>query len=77
MSLLKGQRYHATISLGMFERFAGNEKIQVRLEEAGFERLVVTGSGGYRDAFGTWAREDAHDVELPSQVLLVTLVDFE
>ncbi len=66
----QGKRYRATISLGLFERFAGNETIAAKLREAGFSDVQVTGSGGTRHAEALWPGADA-SAEMPSQVASV------
>lgn len=62
-----GKRYRARITLGFFERMAGNETIAGKLENAGFTRVQVVGDGAERWAFGTWAGPSQR-VELPGQV---------
>ena len=46
----RGQRYRATITLGLIEQFADNEMIAGKLAEAGFTDVAVSGSGGTRHA---------------------------
>jgi len=66
----QGKRYRATISLGLFERFAGNETIAAKLREAGFADVRVTGSGGTRHAEALWPAGDT-TAEMPSQITAV------
>ena len=46
----QGKRYRATIALGMLERFASNDIIASRLQEAGFTEVSVSGNGATRHA---------------------------
>jgi hypothetical protein len=66
----RGRRYVATLSLGLFERFASNEMIEGRLREYGFADVKVTGSGSTREATASWPNEDA-TAEMPSQITAV------
>jgi len=66
----QGKRYRATISLGLFERFAGNEMIAAKLREAGFADVQVTGRGGTRHAEAVWSGADT-TAEMPSQITAV------
>jgi hypothetical protein len=63
----RGQRYRATITLGLIEQFADNEMIAGKLTEAGFTDVQVSGTGGTRLAEALWPNEDA-SAPLPSQV---------
>jgi hypothetical protein len=69
----QGKRYRATISLGLFERFASNETIAAKLRDAGFSDVQVTGSGGTRYAEAIWPGADA-TAEMPSQIASVAEV---
>jgi hypothetical protein len=53
-----GRRYRATVLLSGFEQFAGNDLIAGRLTHVGFTDVLVTGSGGTRQAEGTWSGAD-------------------
>lgn len=54
-----GVRYRATIVLSWIEQMAAsNEVIAGKLSEAGFEKIVITGSGAQRAAEATWAGPD-------------------
>ena len=53
-----GHRYRATLSLGGFEQFAGNDLIAGKLRGYGFANVSVTGSGTTRYAEGTWTGSD-------------------
>lgn len=53
-----GHRYRATLSLGGFEQFAGNDLIAGKLRGYGFANVSVTGSGTTRYAEGTWTGPD-------------------
>jgi hypothetical protein len=53
-----GRRYRATISLSGFDQFASNELIKGKLKEVGFTNVNVDGSGGTRQAEGTWSGPD-------------------
>jgi hypothetical protein len=66
----RGKRYRASISLGMLERFAGNDVIARRLRAAGFSDISVSGSGAKRLAEARWEGPDA-SAELPKQVTRV------
>lgn len=63
----QGKRYRATISLGLLERLASNEKVAEKLREAGFTDVTVAGSGKQRVAEALWPGPDATG-EMPSQV---------
>jgi len=67
----QGKRYRASISLGMLERFAGNDVIVQRLRSAGFSDISVSGSGAQRLAEGLWPGPDT-SAELPKQITRVT-----
>jgi hypothetical protein len=69
----QGKRYRATISLGLFERFASNETIAAKLRDAGFSDVQVTGSGGTRYAEAIWPGAVA-TAEMPSQIASVAEV---
>ena len=69
----QGKRYRATISLGLFKRFASNETIAAKLRDAGFSDVQVTGSGGTRHAEAIWPGADA-TAEMPSQIASVAEV---
>jgi hypothetical protein len=66
----QGKRYRASISLGMLERFAGNDIIAQRLRAAGFRDISVSGSGTKRLAEACWEGPDT-SAELPKQVTRV------
>lgn len=70
----RGQRYRATLSLGLLESLADNEMIADRLRGAGFADVNVVGSGSTRLAEGSWPSDDA-SAELPSQVTAVTEIE--
>ena len=63
----RGQRYRATITLGIIEQFADNEMIAGKLAEAGFTDVQVSGTGGTRLAEAMWSQDDA-SAPLPPQV---------
>jgi hypothetical protein len=67
----QGKRYRATISLGLFERFASNDMIAGRLRNAGFTEVRVTGSGATRFAEALWPNADA-TAEMPEQIASVS-----
>ena len=69
----RGQRYRATITLGIIEQFADNEMIAGKLAEAGFTDVQVSGTGGTRLAEALWSQDDA-SAPLPSQVTEITEV---
>jgi hypothetical protein len=66
-----GKRYRASIRLGFFEQFAGNETIAARLRAAGFADVSVWGSGAARQAEALWPNADA-SAPLPAQISTVT-----
>lgn len=66
----QGKRYRARISLGVLERFAGNDIIAERLRAAGFSDISVTGSGATRLAEAFWPGVDT-SAELPKQITRV------
>ncbi|WP_208827111.1 chitosanase [Bradyrhizobium neotropicale] len=53
-----GRRYRATISLRGFEQFASNDMVAAELQRFGFIDVSVSGSGGTRQAEGTWSGPD-------------------
>jgi hypothetical protein len=55
-----GHRYRATLALSWLEQLVGNADaiIQDKLKEAGFQGVVVTGSGATRFAEGVWNGPD-------------------
>jgi hypothetical protein len=63
----KDRRYRATISLGTFESWAGNDLIAGKLIEAGFADVTVNGSGSTRVAEARWIGADT-TAPMPSQV---------
>lgn len=65
--LRQGQRYRATLSLGLLEQIATNEMIEDRLRQVGFTEVNVTGQSRVRHAEAVWARPDT-EAELPEQV---------
>ena len=67
----RGQRYRATIRLGLFEQLADNETIAERLREAGFSDVAVSGSGITRTAEALWPNSDT-SAPLPPQIVAVT-----
>jgi hypothetical protein len=67
----QGKRYRATISLGLFERFASNDMIAAKLRDAGFYEVQVSGSGGTRYAEALWPNPDAA-AEMPSQIASIS-----
>ena len=69
----RGQRYRATITLGIIEQFADNEMIAGKLAEAGFTDVQVSGTGGTRLAEASWSQDDA-SAPLPAQVTEITEV---
>lgn len=70
----QGQRYRATISLGLLESFAGNDLIASRLEAVGFTDVTVEGAGSTRHAQALWPNADA-TAALPPQVSDVTEIE--
>ena len=58
-TLQQGHRYEATITLGIFERWIGNDALQAKLQAPGaFQDVIVTGDGGLRFIKGTWSGPD-------------------
>lgn len=70
MRLEHGKTYRAEISLGFFEGIASNDVIAVKLTEAGFGEVVVSGTGRKRVAQGVWMGRP-QEAELPKQVTRV------
>ena len=70
----RGKRYQATISLGLLERFAGNETIAAKLQDVGFEDVYVSGRGSTRYAEALWPGPDT-SAPLPSQITSVSEVE--
>ncbi len=70
----RGQRYRATLALGLLESLADNEMIADRLRSAGFADVSVAGSGAARLAEASWPGEDV-SAELPSQITAVTEIE--
>lgn len=52
------RRYHATVKLGAFERWATNEVITDKLRGLGFTEIEVKGSGSIREAQALWPGPD-------------------
>jgi hypothetical protein len=69
----RGQRYRATITLGIIEQFADNEMIAGKLAEAGFTDVQVSGTGGTRLAEALWPKDDTA-APLPSQITEISEV---
>ena len=63
----QGKRYKAVISLGFFEQMASNDMIAEKLQEVGFADVVVSGSGGTREAIARWTGADT-SAEMPPQL---------
>jgi hypothetical protein len=55
MTITKGTRYSATITLQWPDSWASNDTVASHLGDIGFTDVVVTGSGGTRQAIGTWS----------------------
>jgi hypothetical protein len=64
----RGQRYRATIRLGLIEQLADNETIAEHLRVAGFSDVAVRGSGPTRIAEALWSNGDA-SAPLPPQIV--------
>jgi len=69
----RGQRYRATITLGLIEQLADNETIASRLRDAGFAQVTVSGAGETRKAEAVWPNADA-SAPLPSQITSIVEV---
>jgi hypothetical protein len=54
----QGRRYRATLTLSLFEQFAGNDVVASRLDQVGFKDVVATGDGATRQAEGRWTGPD-------------------
>lgn len=69
-TLRNGKRYRATLRLIGLEQFAGNDIVQGKFTDVGFNNVKVTGSGAIREAEGTWTKPDvtgeidAHVIEV-------------
>jgi hypothetical protein len=50
----QNRRYHATVKLGMLERWTSNEAIADKLRGLGFSEIEVKGSGSTREAHARW-----------------------
>ena len=57
MKLIQGQKYQATITLSGLEAFAPNDMVAIKLKDAGFKDVVVTGTSKTRTATGVWGKE--------------------
>ncbi len=66
-TLERGQRYSATLKLGMFEGMAPNEMVKEKLEQANFTHVQVTGAGRTREASGVY-NGISGAIDLPSQI---------
>lgn len=73
MILEHNARYRAVIHLGWLERYASNDAVRAKLQEAGFIDVVVWGDGGTRLAEGTWPLA-TREVDLPSEIDSVTRI---
>jgi hypothetical protein len=69
-----GRRYQATIKLGVFQSWAGNDTVAGKFEEAGFIEVEVTGSGRHRLGNGLWPHPDA-SAEVPPEITSVTEIE--
>lgn len=69
--LKQGQRYRATLTLGLLEQIADNEMIAAEFRKRGFIDVMVDGNGPAREAVGVWNEPNAR-IALPSQVVSVT-----
>lgn len=72
-TLTKGTRYRATLNLGYFESYAGNETIGSRFVGGGFKDVTVTGSDKVRIIEGTWGLDDKV-IPLDAHISNVTIV---
>jgi hypothetical protein len=71
--LEQGTVYSAAISLSFPQSLASNGQVADKLAENGFTNVRVSGSGGDRQAQGTWSRASG-PYPLPEQVTNVQVV---
>lgn len=64
----QGKSYEARIKLTGVEAWASNDMIVAKFEELGFINVHVSGSGGSRNATGTWPLQTT-TVDMPPQVV--------
>ena len=69
-TVLKGQRYRATLSLGSVERLVDNDLIARKFRALGFSKVRVSGAGAIRRVEGVWPRKDT-SAPLPPQIISV------
>ena len=69
-TVLKGQRYRATLSLDSVERLVDNDLIARKFRALGFSKVRVSGAGAIRRVEGVWPRKDA-SASLPPQIIAV------
>ena len=69
-TVLKGQRYRATLSLGSVERLVDNDLIARKFRALGFSKVRVSGAGAIRRVEGLWPRKDV-SAPLPPQIIAV------
>ena len=69
-TVLKGQRYRATLSLNSVERLVENDLIARKFRALGFSNVRVSGAGAIRRVEGLWPRKDA-SAPLPPQIIAV------
>ena len=74
LTVRKGRRYRATISLNWAERLAGNERIARYLREAGFTEVDVSGRGATRLATALWQHNDRAG-EIPPQIVEIEEIE--
>lgn len=67
-----GHRYRATVTLGFLEQFASDDQVAKAIAGYGFTDVVVTGSGGTRQAEATW---NGPDTTAPIDSHLSQIVD--
>jgi hypothetical protein len=65
--------YRATLTLSLFEQFAGNDIVASKFASAGFTNVTVTGSGSTRIAQGFWPGPDTTGA-IPSEVTTIAAI---
>jgi hypothetical protein len=68
--LRRGQRYRATISLGLLQSLATNDMIASRLKAFGFSEVVVKGQGASRAVEVLWPGADV-SASMPKEIVSV------
>jgi len=70
----QGKRYRATIRLGVFQSWVGNETVAGKFRDVGFTEVEVKGSGRNRWGKDLWPLPDA-SAEVPPEITSVDEIE--